>query len=209
MAQIGATDSFANPTGNRPSWLRRSLHRVGLSLSIASLCLIPASKVAALEEVRLSYAGFHFGAISVSDLENFVATKQPSQNLSAFLELIKVDPDTAIQLLTTQVIVNGQLLDEASQTFVGESFFQLVGTAIKLPNASTPSWPLLRDAVVTAATDDQINALEVLQAFESEAVIVDTEKVGQVIEQIQKDGATLQAFFESGFGSANQVSDEP
>jgi hypothetical protein len=142
-----------------------------------------------------------FATLSVSDLATFSETGQPSQQLAALLGVIEVDQETARRLLTTDVAVSGQLLADASYTFVGESFFQLLGTTFNLSDAATPGWAYLRDAVVTAAADDQINALEVLQAFEAESVAVQTEKIGQVIEKIQTDMDTLETFFDSGFGA--------
>ncbi|NJN22404.1 MAG: alpha/beta hydrolase [Leptolyngbya sp. RL_3_1] len=171
-----------------------------LALTLATLTMTAAS-AEALEEVQLSYEGLQFATLSVSDLATFSETGQPSQQLAALLRVIEVDQATARRLLTTDVAVNGQLLADASHTFVGESFFQLLGTTFNLPDPATPGWAYLRDAVVTAAADDQINALEVLQAFEAESVAVETEKIGQVIEKIQTDTATLEAFFDSGFGA--------
>jgi hypothetical protein len=123
------------------------------------------------------------------------------QDIAALLRLIEADQEAVLRLLTTDVTVSGQLLSDASQTFVGESFFQLIGTTISLPDDATPSWIYLRDAVVAAAADDQVNFLEILQAFAAEAVVVETEKVGQVIQKIQTDTEILETFFDSGFGT--------
>lgn len=213
MSQLMADDCVASAKGDRdsppqnlPFW--RSRHMMGLAVGIASTLLTTTAPAKALEELRLSYLGFQFSTISVSELATFAETGQLSRNLESLLGLIKVDRDTALQMLTYEVPVNGQLLNDVSYTFVGESFFQLIGTAFKLPNSSTPSWPFLRDAVLVSAFDNQVNALEILQAVDAEAVIVDTERVGQVIEEVQKDAATLEAFLDSGFRTTDSASGE-
>ena len=185
--------------GGRFRGHRRLPRSLSMTLAIAGTLAMTATHAEALEELRLSYSGFQFATLSIDDLATFAETGQPSENIEALLRLIEVDQEAVLRLLTTDVTVSGQLLSDASHTFVGESFFQLIGTTISLPDTGTPSWTYLRDAVVTAAADDQINFLEVLQAFEAEAVVVETEQVGQVIQKIQTDTATLEAFFDSGF----------
>lgn len=172
---------------------------LAMALAIAGTVAMTATNAEALEELRLSYSGLQFATLSIDELETFAETGQPSQDIAALLRLIDADQEAILRLLTTDVTVSGQLLSDASQTFVGESFFQLIGTTISLPDAATPSWIYLRDAVVAAAADDRINFLEVLQVFEAEAVVVETEQVGQVIQKIQTDTETLETFFESGF----------
>ncbi|MGD1943808.1 MAG: alpha/beta hydrolase [Leptolyngbyaceae cyanobacterium] len=191
-------------TGDRPSrqrvtWRHPALALSGLLLGVGSVFL-PFSNASALEEVRLSYRGFQFGSLLVSDLATFSETGQPSQNLEAFLNVIDVDEATAIDALTTQVAVDSSLLSEASQTFVGESFFQLLGTTIKMTDSSSsPSWVYLRDAVIASASDNQVSALEVLQAFPTNAIVLETDKIGPVIEQIESDSSVLEAFLAEGF----------
>ena len=191
-------------TGDRPSrqpppWRHQALTLSGLLLGVGSVFL-PFSNASALEEVRLSYRGFQFGSLLVSDLATFSETGQPSQNLETFLNVIDVDEATAIAALTTEVAVDSSLLSEASQTFAGESFFQLLGTTIKMTDSSaSPSWVYLRDAVVASASDNQVTALEILQAFPSNAIVLETDKIGPVVEQLQSDSSVLAAFLEEGF----------
>ena len=187
------------PSRQHPTWRHQALMLSGLLLGVGSVFL-PFSNASALEEVRLSYRGFQFGSLLVSDLATFSETGQPSQNLEAFLNVIDVDEATAIAALTTEVAVDSSLLSEASQTFAGESFYQLLGTTIKMTDSSSsPSWVYLRDAVVASASDNQVSALEILQAFPTNAIVLETDKIGPVVEQIQSDSSVLEAFLEEGF----------
>ena len=187
------------PSRQHPTWRHQALMLSGLLLGVGSVFL-PFSNASALEEVRLSYRGFQFGSLLVSDLATFSETGQPSQNLEAFLNVIDVDEATAIAALTTEVAVDSSLLSEASQTFAGESFYQLLGTTIKMTDSSSsPSWVYLRDAVVASASDNQVTALEILQAFPSNAIVLETDKIGPVVEQLQSDSSVLAAFLEEGF----------
>jgi hypothetical protein len=198
----GAVDGAENAkVGDRSRRHHGGQKSLAMALAIAGTVAMTATNAEALEELRLSYSGFQFATLSINELETFAETGQPSQDIAALLRLIEADEEAILRLLTTDVTVSGQLLSDASQTFVGESFFQLIGTTISLPDDATPSWIYLRDAVVAAAADDQVNFLEILQAFAAEAVVVETEKVGQVIQKIQTDTEILETFFDSGFGT--------
>lgn len=182
-----------------PSALGKRLSVGGLLLAGLSMIVLPAPKAEALEDVRLAYSGYEFGSLSVSDLVSFSETGQLSQNLEALLGVIKVDQATALGLLTTEIAVDGGLLEQASRTFIGESFFQLVGTTVSLPDSSEPSWTYLRDALVASASDSRVSTLEVLQEFGANSVVIDTDKLGPMVEQIRSDTSTIEAFFETGF----------
>ncbi|MEL6381386.1 MAG: alpha/beta hydrolase [Cyanobacteria bacterium J06626_18] len=178
----------------------RGLFSVGsLFVGTIAVFLLQTPKAGALEEIKLSYRGLQIGALPVEDLVNFANTGQPSQNIQALLTVIDMEPDAAFALLTDQTAIDNQLLSQATETFIGESFLQLVGTTVEVPEAPGQSWQYLRNALLAAATDNQVSVIEVLQALNTSAIVVDTEKVGEVSEQVRNDLAVIQTFFDEAF----------
>ncbi|MGF1522235.1 MAG: alpha/beta hydrolase [Leptolyngbyaceae cyanobacterium] len=181
------------------SSLRKLLAVSGLCAGTFAVLLLQAPRVEALEEIKLSYRGLQIGALPVEELVDFANTGQPSRNIQALLTVVDMDQEAAIALLTDQTAIDNRLLSQATQTFIGESFLQLVGTTVEVPEAPGQSWQYLRNALLAAATDNQVSVIEVLQALNTNSIVVDTEKVGEVSEQVQNDLAVMQTFFEEGF----------
>ena len=178
---------------------RQAISTCSIFLGSCVALLGPAPEAKALEEVRLSYNGFQFSTLSVQELADFSATGEASDDIQVLLDVINVDQASAIALLNNKTIVDNALLEEAAYTFMGESFLQLIGTAIKLPDTQEQSWTYLREAIIASAVDNQVSMIELLQEFPAESVIIDTERAGQVIDQVQKDLSTLQEFLAEAF----------
>lgn len=168
-------------------------------LGTGLVLLAHTSDANALEEIKLAYGGFQFGSLAVQDLVAFANTGQPSPEIQSLLDVIQVDQATALSVLTTEVAIDNTLLEDVSQTFIAESFFQLVGTTIKMPNRSEQSWTYIKAALIDAAADNQVSAIEFIQEFDANSVTVDTDKIGPVVEQVQNDISTIEQFFEAGF----------
>ena len=180
--------------------LRRCFTVSGLFVGTIAVCLLQAPEAEALEEIKLAYRGLQIGALPVEDLVDFANTGQPSRNIQALLTVIEMEQDAAFALLTDQAAIDNRLLSQATQTFIGESFLQLIGTTMEVPEAPGQSWQYLRNALLAAAADDnQVSVIEVLQALNANSIIVDTEKVGEVSEQVRHDLAVMQAFFDEAF----------
>ena len=189
--------SFFNRDLDSSKYCSAALLTMGLTALSSLLLQTPPAQ--ALEEVELAYAGFKFGSLSVQDLESFAETGQPSRNLEAIMRLAKVEQADVLRVLNTDVSIDSELLNEASYTFIGESFFQLIGSTIKLPISSEQSWVYLREALLTAGEDDEVNVIEVLKSFPTDSVVVETDKVGQVIKQVEEDASIVEEFLDSGF----------
>ncbi|MBE9064501.1 alpha/beta hydrolase, partial [cf. Phormidesmis sp. LEGE 11477] len=144
------TDLFVSyrlaPYGSSRVSRHKLLTRLGILLgSVSSLLLLtPAAK--ALEEVQLTYGGFQFGTLAMDELSDFASTGEASADIQSLLEAIDVDEVSARSMLNSEVAVKSASLPEVAETFVGESFFQLVGTAFTVPDAEESSWVYLRSA---------------------------------------------------------------
>ncbi|MDB9526650.1 alpha/beta hydrolase [Oscillatoria sp. CS-180] len=196
---LGIPFSLSNPSFSKSRLLTRLFSIGGVVLGTGAVLLSQAPKAQALEEIKLSYGGFQFGSLSVQDLADFSATGQPSQEIESLLGVINVEKEVALSVLNTEVSVDQGLLEEASQTFIAESFFQLVGTTINMPNGSQQSWTYIKDALLASAADNQVSAIEFIQEFDADSVVVETEKIGPVVEQVQKDISTVEQFLAAGF----------
>lgn len=174
---------------------RKLLTRLGIMLGSVSSLLLWTPNAHALEEVRLAYGGFQFGTIAMEDLSDFANTGEASADIQALLEAISLDEATARSMLNSEVAVQSADLPEVAETFIGESFFQLVGTTFTVPDVEDASWVYLRSAFLDSATDSQVSFIDVLQSFDVEAVVIDTGKIGPVTEQIKQDVAVISNYF--------------
>ncbi|HEY9877036.1 MAG TPA: alpha/beta hydrolase [Leptolyngbyaceae cyanobacterium] len=198
--------SLTQPQRIQPlSLLRCPLGRRGVSsvlsaltigLGALSILLFPPAHAEALEEVNLTYGNIELETIPVSDLEEFVLTGNPSDEIQSLLDTAGIDKDKAQTVLSRQLEVDGQLLTTLSQTFIGETLLQQVGTAISRPNSQNESWRDLRTALVAAVADDKLSTLEVLQNFEGASITIDAEQVGRVAGDVQRNIRDIQALME-------------
>lgn len=189
VSHQSAPYAFSNVSG------RKLLTRLGILLGSVSSLLLWTPKANALEEVRLAYRGFQFGTLAMEELSDFANTGEASTDIQALLEAINVDEVSARSMLNSEVAVRSASLPEVAETFVGESFFQLLGTTFTVPNVEESSWIYLRSAFLDSAADSQVSFIDVLQSFDVDAIVIDTGKIGPVTEQIESDVAVISSYF--------------
>jgi hypothetical protein len=159
--------------------------------------LLQAPSAKAVEEINLTYGTISLQTVSLDELTTFVETGEASPELQSLLDSVNLDSRFSRNILGNEIEVNGELFERAASTFIGEAFFQTVGTAITLPDPSAESWQPLRAALVQATSDNRISLIEVLQVFEGPAITIDTQRVGEVAAQVRQDAAAIQAFLAS------------
>ena len=159
--------------------------------------LLQAPNAKAVEEISLTYGTISLQTVSIDELTTFAETGEASPELQSLLDSVNLDSRFSRNILGNEIEVNGELFGRAASTFIGEAFFQTVGTAITLPDPSAESWQPLRDALVQATSDNRISLIEVLQVFEGPAITIDTQRVGEVAAQVRQDAAAIQAFLAS------------
>ncbi|MGD1896201.1 MAG: alpha/beta hydrolase [Phormidesmis sp.] len=174
---------------------RQSLTRLGIIMGGISSLLICAPKANALEEVRLAYNGYQFGTLEMEELSSFASTGEASADIQALLEAIDIDTASARAMLNSEVTIKSAYLPEVAETFMGESFFQLVGTTFTVPDEEESSWVYLRSAFLDSAVDSQVSFIDVLQSFDVDAIVIDTDRIGPVTEQIKNDVAVISRYF--------------
>lgn len=182
------------PNGRRS--LSFALSALAIGLGAASILLLPSARVEALEEVNLTYGGVELETIPVSDLEEFATTGTASDEIQSLLDSAGIERTTAQAALSRELEVDGELLTRISQTFIGETLLKQVGTAISRPGSQNESWRDLRTALSAAIADDKLSTLEVLQNFEGASVTIDTQQVGRVAADVQRNIRDIQALME-------------
>ncbi|MEM8504091.1 MAG: alpha/beta hydrolase [Cyanobacteria bacterium P01_D01_bin.1] len=175
--------------------MHKLLAGLGILLGGAGSLLLWAPEAKALEEVRLAYGDFQLGMLSMDELAEFASTGEASADIQSLLDVADIDEASARSLLNAEVALKSASLPEVAETFVGESFFQLLGTIFTVPEEETPSWEYLRTAFLASAADNQVSFIDVLQSFDVDAIVIDTSRVGPVTEQIKNDVAVISSYF--------------
>lgn len=185
------------PQPRRHSGFGRGLGLPALALCLgAGALLFSPAQAQALEEVTLTYGTLPLKTIPVTDLEQFAITGEPSAEIQSLLDAAKIDSATAQAVIGREIEVDGELLSQVAQTFIGEALLKQVATAISQTDSSTPSWQDLRTATLSALADNQISTLEVLQNFEGASITIDTEQLGAVATTVQRSVKDIQSIIE-------------
>lgn len=164
---------------------------------LAAGLLAPTLPAAAVEEVQLTYGGIPLQALPLSDLVSFSETGRPSEAIALLLDSSGIEPAMAQAFLSTKIAVDSELFNQAADTFIGEAFFQLMGTAFTLPETDVEGWQSLRSALMASAADNQLSAVEVLQNVDHPAIVIDAQALMEVAEQMRQDIKDIEAFTDS------------
>ncbi|MEM1308692.1 MAG: alpha/beta hydrolase [Cyanobacteria bacterium P01_H01_bin.153] len=164
---------------------------MGGLLGAGAIALLAATQAQALEKIRLISRFGTWPDLSVEELNEFAATRQPPQNIQKLIDFVDfftdIDEAQAHEYLTSETSVNRDYLLEASYTEVGERFYRLASNAIAVPDESDQTWVYLRDAMLTASDEEKASAIEFIQALDANTLEIDTEKFRETSEQIERD----------------------
>lgn len=173
----------------------RLLPSVALGIvSAIGLSLVPP-KAQALEAVQLTYGELESELIPLADLETFAFSGIPSQDIQILLDILRIEERTAQEFLTREIPLDMQSIRETSETFIGATFWRLVGTAISMTDTTGLAWEHLRDALLDAAADDRVTLLEVLQNVETGLLVIDTQRLSALSSLLRQDTDKIQPFF--------------
>ncbi|NJL00240.1 MAG: alpha/beta hydrolase [Spirulinaceae cyanobacterium RM2_2_10] len=160
--------------------LTRPLSALFLSSSLLLTLNLPAH---AAERVTLSYGGIQ-DSITVADLADFAETGQPSAKLAAYLLLTNRQPEELRDILTRSIPMESSLLSSALNSFVGDLLLNQVDDVVINPDGN--SRDALRTALIeSAATNNRLTLLEVLQNHPADDVQIDGDRLVQFIDQLQ------------------------
>jgi len=130
-----------------------------------------ASGAIAAETVILTYGPVSMG-VPIAELEQLAATGESSGQLDTLLTLASQDPASVQTTLTDPVPVNLLVLDRALNSLPGEWLLDRIAETIH-PASGRGGRQALRSALVSSAADDnEITLLEVMQNYPTPEVVV-------------------------------------
>lgn len=154
------------------------------SIALVGLgCLGFAPSALAAENVVLQYRGFS-RTVAVSDLVTLAETGEAPTSLAGMLRQVGQQPETLQTVLSQPLMTDVVMLDKALNSLPGEWMLDQVSQAIR-PVSGEASRQALRSALVAAADDDgEVTLLEVLQAYPTETVVLEVDRLQATYNRI-------------------------
>ncbi|MEM9568089.1 MAG: alpha/beta hydrolase [Cyanobacteria bacterium P01_E01_bin.34] len=183
-----------------------------LSFAIATTaCLLGCADafVQSAEFVRFRVRGFE-RAFSVADLETYVSTGIPSQQLRWYLN--RLSPEQQAQLrqsLTTPLEIDAYTLLKMTRTPIGDSFLRHLLPLFGGDLADEDQLAAVRAALLLAADEGSINAINLIRKYPLTNLRLDLNAVVTAIADRQQAIADVEALFAAIQGEREIVPAEP
>lgn len=163
--------------------LKKILFRYGLFLAGCGNILLSTLPAEASEQVIMNYHIFQ-RSVWVSELATFADTGELSNQLEAYMDTAKLDPDNLRRTLTTPVPVDLIFLDRVLNSPMGEAILDRLSLAVHTPSHQA-SRQALRSALILSASDDsQITLMETIEKYPTQQVYVEGERLQDAYNQL-------------------------
>ena len=127
-------------------------------------------------------------SLDMDDLTNFAATGKVPKGWNTYFKLLKLDPEDFRGLLTTEAKMEMKFLDGILNNLIGEYILFQVGQVIHT-SKSTANIQALRSALIlSAAGDNKISMLEILQNYPSQKVVLEGMKLVRAAKNLKQKG---------------------
>ncbi|NMF86769.1 alpha/beta hydrolase [Nodosilinea sp. P-1105] len=147
-----------------------------LAISLIALATIAAAPALAAERVVLRYRGFS-RSVPVEDLAILAETGEAPRSVAGLLRQAGQDPSAVQSALNRPIPADPVMLDRALNSVPGGWLLDQVGETIR-PAAGGRSRQALRSALVLSAADDnQITLIEVLQNYPTAEVVLEGDRI--------------------------------
>lgn len=153
-----------------------AVQRLVIALFGGGLMLGMADGVRAADTVLLRYRAFG-RAVPVADLATLATTGEAPESLDGLLKMAGQDPAALQDLLTREASVNPTLLDRTLNSWPGEWALDQLGEAIHPPSGEASRQALRAAIVLSAADDQQLSLLEVLEKYPTPQVVVEGDRI--------------------------------
>lgn len=153
--------------------------------------LFYAASVGAAERVVFQYRGLE-RAIAVADITTLAETGRSPRSLRPFLRLANQKPEEVQQTLTRTIPMSPVLLDRVLNSPIGSILLDEVTPIIHTPGNVADRQALRSALVLSAADDNAISLLEILQNYPTQDVEVDVVRLGEAIVKIGTWSARIQ-----------------
>ena len=168
------------PKGKRQR--QRRLSRWMLS-GLVAIALVGAGDAMAAERVMLTYGPFR-RSVSVEELTTLAETGEASRAIQFYLRAANKSPQDLQELLNREVDMDVVLVDRVLNSFVGRLALDQISTVIYTPSRQTDRQALRSALVLSAADDDAVTLLEIMQNYPTSEVYVDGERLVDAYRQL-------------------------
>jgi len=155
-----------------------------LSLGLITSILLYSTSAFAAQKVVLKYGIFR-GSLSVSELTAFAETGKISPALGFYLKAAHRNPQEVRQVLNQEVGVNSLFLSHILNSRIGESLLDQLSQAVHTPSGKKDREALRSSLVVSAAQDNKLTLIEVIQNYPTSEVQVEGKRVVQASDQLR------------------------
>ncbi len=137
----------------------------------------------AADNVIVTY-GILRESLSVEELTEFCETGEPSSEIDFYLRASKQNPEQVREILTREIPVNGVVLSDVLNNFLGSFILDNISEVITTPSERA-SRESLRGALVTSALkDNNISIIEILQNYPTSEVHLKADRLLEVYQQL-------------------------
>lgn len=157
-----------------------------LGTAIATLALLlPGTSAIAAEQVVLKYRA-HERSVPVADLTRLAETGETTRQLNLYLRTAGYDAAEMQELLNREVEMDVVLLDSILNSFVGNYALDQVGKAIYPPSQRADRQALRAAIILSAADDNTVTLLEILQNYPTPEVHVDGNELANAYQTLAR-----------------------
>lgn len=175
---------------------RRASSSIGMAgaVAISAGVLMASPRANAAENIVLTYGIFN-ETISVESLRTLVETGETTASLDFLFGLMKITPETAANVLTQDIEVSVQFIDDVLYSLPGEfALFQM--GRIFHNRGRVASIQALRSALTLSASEDSnLTLLEFFENYPNRQLYVDGALLADVASEasdfVEKTGRTL------------------
>ena len=171
------------------------LMRFCLIIAVSGCVFSTSSYVFAAEQIVLKYRVFR-QSFPVKEFSTLADTGQPSLTLRAALALAKQDPQKVRNYLTAPVKVNPLILDRVLNSPVGNIILDQISQVIHTPTRKADRQAMRSALVLSAAKDNDIKLIEVIQNYPTKEVEVNGDNLEKAYRQLR----SLQNSFQNMLG---------
>lgn len=127
-------------------------------------------------------------SFSISDLKSFAKTGEIPRGWNTYFKLLKLTPEDFRNILTTESKVCMKFLDDILNNLLGEYILFQIGQIIHPPSAKANIQALRSALVLSAADDNKISILEMLQNYPAQRIIVQGLELARTARNFQNKG---------------------
>lgn len=147
----------------------------------------------AAERVSLRYRGFS-RTVAVDDLFILAESGEAPEDLASLLDAAGQEPEDLRSLLVDELTVSPVLLDKALNSSPGEWVLDGLGDAVHPPSGEASRQALRSAIVLSAADDNTITLLEVLDNYPTPEVVMEGDQIQSAYDRLSAFLAPLSIF---------------